>query len=107
MEVLVSLVILSIALLAVVRANVFIQDSLKEQQEELKATFFAQSIKAYLHAYGIREYERFPVNIQYDDFQYNIQIEPTNIENLWDVKVTIYKQDIPINQIEEFFWSEK
>jgi len=106
MEVLISLAILSIALVAVLKANISIEDTNQAAEEEIMANLLAQNIMAHIQTFGIKKYDQFPMEIEKKGLEYDIQVDATNIENLWRLKVTIYKQDATVNQLEAFFWSD-
>jgi type II secretion system protein I len=106
MEVLISLAILSIALVAVLKANISIEDTNQAAEEEIMANLLAQNIMAHIQNFGIKKYDQFPMEIEKKGLEYDIQVDATDIENLWRLKVTIYKLDATVNQLEAFFWSD-
>ena len=98
MEVLVSLAVLSIALVAVFHSNIGLENVTITTEEEIKASLLAQNIMAHILAFGIDKYDQFPMEIEKQGFEYDVQVDATDIENFWRVKIIISKDDATIYQ---------
>ena len=53
---------------------------------------------AHILAFGIDKYDQFPMEIEKQGFEYDVQVDATDIENFWRVKIIISKDDATIYQ---------
>jgi len=106
MEVLVALAILSIALVAIVTANAALENTVMTTEQKISASLFAHNIMAHIQAFGIDKYDQAgddSIFAHNDDFEYDVQVDATDIVNLRRVKVIIKNNGMPIYQEEGFF----
>jgi general secretion pathway protein I len=109
LEVMVAVALLSIALVAILKANVENLTALTESREMTTATLLAASKLAEVEAVGADRWTEFQGDFgeEYPDFTWEVENEPADLEGLRRVAVTVRRGETGENRsvrIEELLY---
>jgi general secretion pathway protein I len=95
LEVMVSVAILAIALVAILKANVQSLDTLVETRERTTLYLLAARKMAEVEAVGVRDWSEFQGDFgeDYPDFTWRVDTAPTEVDNLARVTVIVQARE--------------